>query len=86
MAGDVSRGAVGRPSLTFTEIATTRVLCPGEPLGEQYLSHLGYVRSWLIEDGRLYLSLMADGGIMQFRSAGENSWRPVAAGATVRQD
>lgn len=28
---------------------------------------LGYVRSYLLRDGRLYMSLMADGGIYEWR-------------------
>lgn len=67
MGGFESDGA----SLSFSEIATTRMACPPDSLADLYLSHLSYVRSWLIKDGDLYLSLFADGGIMRFRPAGE---------------
>jgi hypothetical protein len=40
--------------------------CPGDSLDARYLSQLEYVRSWMIEDGHLFLALMADGGIMEF--------------------
>lgn len=57
-------------SLTFTPLATTEMACPPESHEAAYLSHLSYVRSWVVEDGDLYLSLFADGGIMRFRAAG----------------
>lgn len=70
---DCNRGTGGyeldSSSLTFTPLAITRMACPGESLADTYLSHLGYVRSWIVEDGDLYLSLFADGGIMRFRPA-----------------
>lgn len=56
-------------SLTFTSFAVTEMACPGESHADTYLHHLGYVRSWIVEDGDLYLSLFADGGIMRFRPA-----------------
>lgn len=73
---DCKRGTGGfeleGSSLTFTDLATTTMACPPESLGDRYLSYLGYVRSWLIENGHLYLSLYADGGIMRFRPAGDS--------------
>jgi len=62
--------------IEFTEIATTRMACPPESLANRYLSHLEYVRSWVLSDGNLYLSLMADGGILRFRPGGEDSPGP----------
>lgn len=71
---DCNRGtggyALDGSSLTFTPFAVTSMACPGESLADTYLGHLGYVRSWIVEDGDLYLSLFADGGIMRFRPAG----------------
>ena len=60
-AGDGSSG-----SLTFGAIATTRALCPPPHLDERVARDLGYVRSYLLKDGRLFLSLMADGGIYEW--------------------
>ncbi|HSM05386.1 MAG TPA: META domain-containing protein [Longimicrobiales bacterium] len=57
-------------SITFGPIATTLMACPGESIADRYLRDLGFVRSWVIEDGRLFLSLMADGGIMEFEPGG----------------
>jgi heat shock protein HslJ len=68
---DCNRGRGGLtlngPSISFGELAMTRMACGPQSLEDRYLSYLEYVRSWVMEGGDLYLSLMADGGIMQFR-------------------
>jgi heat shock protein HslJ len=53
-------------SLQFGPIAATRALCPPPHLDERVARDLGYVRSYLLKDGKLYLSLMADGGIYEW--------------------
>ncbi len=60
-AGDGSWG-----SLSFGPIAATRALCPPPHLDERIARDLGYVRSYLLKDGKLFLSLMADGGIYEW--------------------
>jgi heat shock protein HslJ len=60
-------------SLTFGPIATTRMACPQPSLEQQVATALGYVRGYRIVDGRLHLSLLADGGIL--------TWEPVAIGS-----
>jgi len=57
------------PQLQFGPIATTMMACPDASLADRYLKYLEYVRSWVLENGHLYLSLYADGGIMEFRPA-----------------
>lgn len=47
----------------FGPLATTRALCPPPSLDERIARDAEYVRSYLIKDERLYMSLMADGGI-----------------------
>ncbi len=54
-------GTSGR--FEFGKLATTNALCPAPRLDEQISTHTQYVRSYLLKDGKLYLSLMADGGI-----------------------
>jgi heat shock protein HslJ len=54
-------------SITFGPIATTRALCPPPHLDERIVRDLGYVHSYLLKEGKLYLSLMADGGIYEWR-------------------
>jgi heat shock protein HslJ len=53
-------------SLTFGPIAVTRMACPQPSLENRVATALGYVRSYLIADGRLHLSLLADGGILHW--------------------
>jgi len=58
---------------TFGPLAMTRALCPPPSLDERIAKDAEYVRSYLLRDGRLYLSLMADGGIY--------TWEPNPDGA-----
>lgn len=54
-------------TLTFGPIAATRALCPPPRLDERVARDLAYVRGYRLKDGNLYLSLMADGGIYEWR-------------------
>lgn len=47
----------------FGPLATTRAMCPPPSMDQQISSHARYIRSYLIQGKRLYLSLMADAGI-----------------------
>jgi heat shock protein HslJ len=58
-AGDVG-------SLTFGPVAMTRIMCPPGSHEEKVMRDLPYVRSYLIKDGKLFMSLMADGGIYEW--------------------
>jgi putative lipoprotein len=44
-------------------------MCPPGSLHDQLVKQLPYVRSYVMRDGHLYLSLMADGGIYEFEPA-----------------
>lgn len=50
-------------SLRFTAIAVTRAYCPPPSLDTRIARDLGFVRSYRVIEGRLYVSLLADGGI-----------------------
>ena len=68
---DCNRGRGGWKSpgpkqLEFGAMAMTRAQCPPESMHDQLVKHWPYVRSYLIKGGRLYLSLMADGGVYEF--------------------
>ncbi len=69
-AGDGSSG-----SLSFGPVATTRAMCPPPHLDQRVARDLAHVRSYLLKDSRLYLSLMADGGIYE--------WAPQQAAAAA---
>ena len=66
--GDPASGA-----FAFGRLASTRALCPPPRMDEQIVSQAEYVRSYLLKDGNLYLSLMADGGIYLWEPLGEAS-------------
>lgn len=65
--GSWSEPAPGQ--LTFGRLTTTRVMCPSGSLHDRFMRDLGAVRSYRLRDGRLYLSLMADGGVYEFEPA-----------------
>lgn len=56
--------------LVFSVFTSTLAACAPESIAPRFMQDLGYVRSYLLKDGRLYLSLMADGGIYTFAPAG----------------
>jgi len=67
-----SGAASGR--FEFGPLASTRALCPPPSMDESIVAQSRFVRSYLLKDGRLYLSLMADGGIYVWaRIAGAGS-------------
>jgi len=55
--------------LTFGPIAVTRMACLPPSIDQQVSTWLTYVRGYLIKNGRLHLSLYADGGIL--------TWEPL---------
>lgn len=57
-------------SLTFGPIALTKMFCPQPSVDAEVAAALGRVRSYLLSDGQLHLSLEADSGIMHWRPAG----------------
>jgi hypothetical protein len=44
-------------------------MCPVGSLHDELVRQWPYVRSFLIKDDRLFLSLMADGGTLEFEPA-----------------
>ncbi len=59
----------------FGPLATTSALCAPPDLDERIAAQLPYVRGYLVRDGRLYLSLMADGGILAWQPYEEHEFR-----------
>ena len=51
--------------LELSLLALTRAMCPPQSLHDRIVKQLPFVRSYVIRDGRLFLSLMADGGIYE---------------------
>lgn len=54
-------------SLTFGPIALTRMFCPQPSADAEVAAALGRVRSFLISDQKLHLSLEADSGVMRWQ-------------------
>ena len=55
--------------LTFGPLALTRAACPPQSMHDRLVKHWAYIRSYVVKDGHLFLSLMADGGIYEFQPA-----------------
>lgn len=56
-------------TLTFGPLALTRMFCPQPSDDTTVAAALARVRSYLISDGRLHMSLEADGGVMNWAPA-----------------
>ena len=50
-------------------MALTRATCPPGSLHDHLVKQLPFIRSYVIKDGRLFLSLMADGGVFELEAA-----------------
>lgn len=75
---DCNRGrgtwkSAGPNQLEFGPLALTRAQCPPGSLHDRIVKHWSYFRSYVMRDGHLFLSLMADGGIYEFEPAGGGS-------------
>jgi len=56
----------GPNQLQFGPLALTRAMCPPAPLNDRIPNDWAYVRSYILKNGHLFLSLMADGGTYEF--------------------
>ena len=74
----------GANQVRFGPLALTRAQCPPGSLHDQVVRQWGNVRSYVMNDGRLFLSLMADGGIYEFEPAGTQETQPGAWRSPVR--
>jgi para-nitrobenzyl esterase len=50
-------------------MAVTRAMCPPGSIDHEVSKRLHYVRSYVLKDGKLFLSMMADGGVFEFEPA-----------------
>ena len=56
----------GPNQLEFGPLALTRAMCPPGSLHDEVARDWEYMRSYTIQNGHLFLPLMADGGIYEF--------------------
>lgn len=71
MRADCNRGtgawtSESKGHLQFGPIASTRAMCPPGSLSDKYLAQFEWVRSYVKENGHLFLATMADGAIIEF--------------------
>ena len=71
---DCNRGRGGWKSsgpsqLEFGPMAITRAMCPPGSLHDHVVKQMPHIRSYVIRNGNLHLSLMADGGTYEFAPA-----------------
>lgn len=71
VAAPGSDGASGR--FEFGPLAATRALCRSPGMDESIVAQSRFIRSYLLKEDRLYLSLMADGGIFVWARDGGRS-------------
>lgn len=56
----------GPNQLEFGPLALTRAMCPPAPLNDRLAKDWQSVRSYVLKDGHLFVSLMADAGMYEF--------------------
>jgi len=74
MRADCNQGAGSWSSespgqLKFGPIAATLAVCEPGSLSDRYLAQFTWVRSYVINEGHLFLATMADGSIIEFEPA-----------------
>jgi para-nitrobenzyl esterase len=55
-----------RNQLELGPMALTRAMCPPGSLHDHLVKQWPFIRSYTLKDGRLFLALMADGGVYEF--------------------
>ena len=63
----------GANHLVFGPVGLTRMMCPPGSLHDRVARDFEYVRTYVIEDGDLFLSLMADAGIYEYEPTSPNA-------------
>jgi len=80
---DCNRGTAtwksdGPGQVRFGPMGLTRMMCPPAALSDNIVKQWDYVRSYVMKDGHLYLSLMTDGGTYEFEPAGASGGHAAA--------
>jgi heat shock protein HslJ len=82
---NVGRGTwqTSGPRLELGPLTITHAACPAGSLHDQIVRQWPYIRSYVLRDGRLFLALMADGGIYEFEPVASTRGAPPAGGPTA---
>jgi heat shock protein HslJ len=73
---DCNRGrgtwkSAGPSQLQFSPLALTCATCPAAPLNDRIPKDWQYIRSYILKEGHLFLSLMPDGGTYELEPIGQ---------------
>jgi para-nitrobenzyl esterase len=63
------KAAAASGAIELGPLALSRAKCPAGSMHDQIVRLWGYLRSYVIKDGHLFLSLMADAGSYEFEPA-----------------
>ena len=79
--GQASWRSASPGQLALGPLRLTRAMCPPQSMHDRIVDHWSSIRSYVIRDKHLFLSLMADGGIYEFQPAGDapRSFKPPVA-------
>ena len=58
-------------NLEFGPMATTKMYCGSDSLDSRFLKELGFVRTYVLNEGKLFMATMADGAILEFAAVGD---------------
>jgi heat shock protein HslJ len=91
---DCNRGSAawssdGPGQIKFGPMGLTRMMCPPAALSDNIVKQWEHVRSYVMKNGHLYLSLMTDGGTYEFEplpSGGSNEGAGGAAAPLEKTD
>ena len=75
---DCNRGrgtwkSAGPGEVEIGPLALTRAMCPPESLHDRIVKDLGSIRSYVVKDGHLFLSVRANGGVYEFEPLSKDS-------------
>lgn len=59
-----------------------KMFCGPDSLDARFVKELGFVRSYVLNDGKLFMATLADGAILEFAAAGGSDYKrlPVSTG------
>ena len=68
-------------SLTIEIGPITKAMCPPDSRSDEFVQKLGFVRNFFMENGFVYLDMLADGGTLKLAPASESMSAPESAPA-----
>jgi heat shock protein HslJ len=78
--GNATWKSDGPGQIKFGPMALTRMMCPPAVLSDNIVKQWEHVRSYVLKNGRLYLSLITDGGTYEFEPAAASGSGAAAGG------